>query len=416
MVDIKHLDNTFKKLAKVEFGLEFNTLNEHLLFNAIDSRIKQTGATGRESYLLQLTDNRVELSELICLLTNNETYFFREASQIKFLTDFLLPKIMAENSTNEPLRILSLGCSTGAEPYSIAMALQQQFGAEAAARAYTILGADVDNKALEQARDASYYSMAFRGVSIELQRRFFIEEKNIDASLLSKLVLKAEIRDRVTFYQTNIISECIPPEITDIDVIFFRNVSIYFDKATRFLIQKKIISMLKPNGYLLVGLTESMSNDLGLLTLKQQGDIFYFAKGEKAKQTEVAKNSQLDKRKTAKQIVVKETRPISLVKIPRQKPRVVSQIENKQDIKSLVQNKQYEAAIPLLEKLAADHSETIEHLLLHAFILFNRQEFDKASVFTYKALDKDALSVDAFLLLGMIAKWQEQLDDAIRWF
>jgi chemotaxis protein methyltransferase CheR len=88
-IDNKLEFESFKKLAKDEFGLEFSSQNEHLLVSAINTRIKTTGVSSSLLYFQHLKDNSKELAELVCLLTNNETYFFREASHFKFMWLFL---------------------------------------------------------------------------------------------------------------------------------------------------------------------------------------------------------------------------------------------------------------------------------------------------------------------------------------
>jgi len=404
----------FKELAKVEFGLNFYNKNEHLLLKAINTRIKVHGLESQRHYYRKLQGNHDELKELVSLLTNNETYFYREPKQLEFLCEFLVPKIQADNPVGRPIRILSIGCSIGAEPYSIAMVLHQKFGA-AAAKMFTILGGDVDGKALEKARVGRYRSMEFRAISPQLQQRYFIQDKS------SGFILDPEIRQMVSLHYMNIVSNTIAPELRNMDIIFFRNVSIYFDPATRLVIQKKIASLLKNQGYLIVGMTESMSNDFGFLKLKHEGNIFYFAK-EKAngivkttgKSVKAGLEIPVQKSQTVKSSL-NHYKSSDLNVNRRSYQKTITTNQNNESA-NLVDKKDYEKAIQILDTLPGDSHSTLKNFLLQSFILFNRQDFEHSRDYALRALDMAPFTVDGFLLLGMISKWQDHLQDAIDWF
>lgn len=425
----------FHKLTKVEFGLDFQGKNEAMLIKAIQIRMQANSLHNQYDYYHQLSKDKNELQELVCLLTINETYFYREADHLKFLTDSVVPKLQASKTTNDPIRILSIGCSTGAEPYSIAMALDQKY-AGIVDNSFTIIGADVDYRALESARTARYNSLAFRALDENLKQHYFIEEGSSqqygDQSKNTYFVLKPEIQKRVSFHYMNIISDIIEPKMKKMDVIFFRNVSIYFDSVTLLSIHKKFASMLNPNGYLIVGLTESMSNNVGLLKLKKQDTLFYFQKQDIKSTAAEFKVKNLNPIKTNKKIFSVKTREIlakpsktlasTNIVIRTDENTCTNKGEEKntnslESAKALVLQKYYDKALLLLDDLSVYFGkEKTEGLLLRAFILFNRQEFDKAYKDALQVLDLTPFSVDVFLLLGMIVKWQKNPDKSISWF
>ncbi len=390
--------SVFKKLVKTKFGLDFYGKNESALIKAINTRIKANGLKGRHDYYHKLVENKDELQELICLLTINETYFYRESVQIEFLVNSLIPKIQSRYSVTNRIRILSMGCSTGAEPYSIAMELHQKFGPTAAGL-FTIMGGDVDSSALKIAMAAHYKSMEFRTLSPKLKQRYFVPDGS------SGFIIKPEIRRMVSFQHMNIISQTIPSDMQGMDVIFFRNVSIYFDQATRLSIHKKITSMLKPEGYLIVGMTESLANNFGLLSLKNKGDIFYFKKEIIAKTCPVQKqfpetrklfshaHGKLFTNKHAKKRIAKPTSnnlsstpAITATFMPFKnnsntlndtacseatynEQTCSKKSYNKDNILVLLHEKKYDTALLLLQHISGNDHEKAKLLCLRAFIL-----------------------------------------------
>jgi len=392
----------FKELAKQEFGLDFYNKNEQQLLKAIDKRSKLHGYGLYQDYYEFLNDNREELLELVCLLTNNETYFYREPKQLAFLCEFLVPKIQTEITLMKPIRILSIGCSIGAEPYSIAMALKQKYG-NAAKYMFDILAADVDSRALKVAKAGNYRSMEFRSIPPHLQQQYFSQEKNGDFTLAE------EIREMVSFHHLNVVSDNVANQLKNIDIVFFRNVSIYFDQSTRQAIQKKIITLLKPKGYLLVGMTESMSNDFGLLNLKHQGDVFYFVKDESPSKLEQSpiKAQELKKKEIPANQVHDKAVKISL-------PETLIQINHKNE--TLVAKDGYDKALKMLDNLSSDSTSTSQYFLLKSFILYHQKDYEHSRDYALRVLDIEPFTIDGFLLLGLISKCQGHTDDAIDWF
>lgn len=260
-----------KALVKSRLGLSFEGQGEPPLRRAIERRLAATGASASLDYVARLAQDPEELDALASLLTINETYFYREPEHLRLLTDHLAPALLRTRPPGRPVRILCVGCATGEEPYSIRMALRERWG-EASDRDFAITGADLDREALAAARRSRYRPLAFRALDPALRARWFTATPEGDWRLADS------IRDSVDFLQLNLLAASYPDTLGGQDLIFYRNLSIYFDAPTRQLVMGRLGGLLQPAGYLIVGLAETLANDYGLLTLREQGGVWYFSK------------------------------------------------------------------------------------------------------------------------------------------
>ena len=235
----------FQTLIKARTGLMLEDANSaDKLASSIQVGMELECIHSPERYLAQLTENQQSFQALINRLTINETYFFREPEQIDLLVDVFIPQWQHQFG-GRPIRILSAGCSSGEEPYSIVIALIERFG-EAALSGFNVVGADIDSQVLAKAMKARYNEFSFRGVSVDRRHRFF--DRIGDA-----FQLKETIRQQVAFKELNLFAPMQSPELREFDVIFFRNVSIYFDTPTRKTIQQNLSQMLTDQGVLMIG-------------------------------------------------------------------------------------------------------------------------------------------------------------------
>ncbi|HSO80469.1 MAG TPA: protein-glutamate O-methyltransferase CheR [Chromatiaceae bacterium] len=260
-----------KALVKSRLGLSFEGQGEQPLRRAIERRLAETGAAASLDYVARLAQDPEELDALASLLTINETYFYREPEHLRLLTDHLAPELLRTRPPGRPVRILCVGCATGEEPYSIRMALRERWGNESD-RDFAITGADLDREALAAARRGRYRPLAFRALDPERQARWFTATPEGDWRLADS------IRGSVDFLQLNLLAATYPEALAGQDLIFYRNLSIYFDAPTRQIVMGRLGDLLQPAGYLLVGLAETLANDYGLLTLRDQGGVWYFSK------------------------------------------------------------------------------------------------------------------------------------------
>jgi len=191
-----------------------------------------------------------EFSAVVDLLTIHETYFFREDHQLHALTREILPELMKQRE-DRTLRIWSAGCSTGEEVYSIAMLLAEQ--PSLGDWRVEISGSDISQRVLETARRGVYPQSAFRTTPRELQARYFHQDEGgyrIDDS----------IKRMVNFFSFNLAETDRAVIIPKMDVIFCRNVIIYFDLPVKKRVVEMFWQRLRPDGYLLLGHSESLMN------------------------------------------------------------------------------------------------------------------------------------------------------------
>ncbi|NGZ06473.1 MAG: protein-glutamate O-methyltransferase CheR [Magnetococcales bacterium] len=265
---MKELDlSPFKELIKNRCGLQFEAGNEAILRRALQERIDFLHTRPDGYYALLLTRSQ-EFQELVNRLTINETYFFREPEQIALVANRLIPRLLATRQGQGPIRLLSAGCSSGEEPYTIIIALMERYG-ESAGRLFQVFGCDIDSTALAKARLARYSEFSFRGLDPGLRSRYF--HKGADGYHLDQ-----RVRSLVTFLECNLLADTLSLEPGRIDIILFRNVSIYFDAPTRRIILEKLASLLNPDGILIPGTSETMANDLGILHLVEEDGCYIF--------------------------------------------------------------------------------------------------------------------------------------------
>jgi chemotaxis protein methyltransferase CheR len=436
----------FKLLVKERCGLSCEGNSEEKLAHALAERSAALAIKPAE-YYARLTANDAEFQELVNLLTINETYFFREPEQIRLLVDRLAPCFLAAHAGRAPVRILSAGCSSGEEPYSLVMALIDKYG-ESVSRLFTFAGGDIDSSVLAKARNARYTDFSFRGVSPDVRSRYFDKDRWGN-------VLKEQVKSQVSFHELNLLASRFPPALHSFDIIFFRNVSIYFDTPTRKIIQHNLASLMKDDGVLVIGTAETLANDLGVLPLVEDDGFYYFVKGHPSLPPTAAFNPALHStahRWASSTASTSEAHPHaappaptapllpawSLAVFPQP---LVSELVSELEIKAapifaspkpqavvdrqglaldsarqLTRDKCYDEALPQLDAVLGVDPCNAEAQLLKAYVLMNRKDFAAAEDLAQLVLAVDAWSVDALLLLGLAAKWRQQGEAAIRWF
>ena len=189
--------------------------------------------------------------KIVEALTTNETTFFRDVHPFDSLRDHVIPALLAARPATQPLRIWSAACSTGQEPYSIAMLVRTHFASLPGGR-LKFLGTDVAESILARAREARYRQLEInRGLPAALMVKYF-ERDGTDWTL------EASIRSMVEFKQFNLVTPSTP--FPQADIVFLRNVLIYFDEATRGAVLRRVRAALAPDGYLFLGCAETTAS------------------------------------------------------------------------------------------------------------------------------------------------------------
>jgi chemotaxis protein methyltransferase CheR len=389
----------FQTLIKTRTGLMLEDDNSrHKLDIALRESMAALNITAPEIYFAYLTNHATEFQSLINRLTINETYFFRESEHLSLLVDTLIPRLRHTQS-HRPIRILSAGCSSGEEPYSIVMALVERLGEQAMQHIQVIAG-DIDSQVLEKAKEGRYYEFSFRGVSAERRHRFFTRQGEV-------YQLNAQIRQQVQFRELNLFALPSIHELQPFDVIFFRNVSIYFDSNTRKEILHNLVKVLTPDGALIIGTAETLANDFGILALVEENGVFYFVPKNRLV---LGQNPRLSVplRIPNSPVVTSQPSPAPLQQLSVQK-----EYDN---VMQLIQEKRYDLALLRIEALDRVQQQDHRVALLHAFVLLNRKQWTEAEMLLQKRLSADQWCLDTLILLGLSAKWQHQPTQALVWF
>jgi chemotaxis protein methyltransferase CheR len=207
--------------------------------------------------------------DIMSIITTNETYFFRESFQLKAFTDEIIPEIVEakKKKCDRSLRIWSAGCSTGEEPYSIAMLLIES-GLVKGWRV-EIIGTDISHRVLQQARKGVYGKSSFRATDAAYVESYFEEQDG-------GYRISDTVREFVTISQLNLFDHNRLALLGRMDVIFCRNVIIYFDQTAKQKVVEAFCQSLYPGGFLLLGHSESLMNISTLFSLRHlKNDMVY---------------------------------------------------------------------------------------------------------------------------------------------
>lgn len=237
-------------------GLNFTEDSKYLLEKRLAKRLHLHKLKNFKDYyyFLRYNPNKdQELSEVIDQLTTNETYFFREDFQLRTFVEDILPEIRKrkELEGKKTLRIWSAGCSSGEEPYTIAMLLLNQPWLRS--WRIEVIGTDISQRVLHMAREGVYGDASFRSTEPLQKERFFTEVEG-------KFRIKDEVRNLVSISHLNLFDTSRIALLGKMDVIFCRNVIIYFDPAGKRNVIENFFQRLVPEGFLLLGHSESLIN------------------------------------------------------------------------------------------------------------------------------------------------------------
>ena len=242
-------------LARSEAGLVLPPGKATMVQSRLRARIRELGIADLDSYskFVCSDEGKSERRLMISALTTNVSHFFREPHHFDILRDRALPGLIARARAGERVRIWSAGCSSGQEPYSIGMVLLQA-APDLAQRDVLILASDIDPRILEKAEGAQYSGQQIAGIP-EALRKSYLEPGQDDDTF----GVTANVRRLVRFRELNLLATW--PMPSQFDVIFCRNVVIYFDLETQSRLWPRFHKMLKPDGWFFVGHSERISDE-----------------------------------------------------------------------------------------------------------------------------------------------------------
>jgi chemotaxis protein methyltransferase CheR len=249
-------EEEFRRLAEFLYrrtGMVFSESKRYFVERRLTERMAATASVRFSDYFAYLRgEAQGEVEQLINAFTVNETYFYREDHQLECLSKDLLRERTLVKSPGDTIRIWSAPCSTGEEPYSIAIWLLENWS-QADSYNIEIVGSDIDTKVLEAAAEGLFGKRALMRLSPELIARYFHRVDEEHWQILD------DLRSSVRFSRVNLIEMRETRIEGRFDVIFCRNVLIYFDDESRRIAAENLYDSLLPGGYICLGHTESMS-------------------------------------------------------------------------------------------------------------------------------------------------------------
>ncbi len=233
--------------------MSFDDNKRYFIDRRLAERIAATGSNSFQSYFAILrSDVEHEIQHLVNAFTVNETYFYREDHQLRCMTGNLLRNVLTRKRTGDSVRIWSIPCSTGEEPYSIAMWLMENWS-EVDDHNIEIVASDIDTRALKTAAEGIYGARALMRLSQDVIDRYF--ERLNDGHVR----IDPGLRESVQFTRANLIDAQDMAHYRDFDIVFCRNVLIYFDDASRRMAAENLYDCMRPGGYICLGHSETMS-------------------------------------------------------------------------------------------------------------------------------------------------------------
>ena len=251
-------ENDFKYLTQLiheTTGISLKSDKQELVYGRLSRRLRELGLTSFNQYCdLLKNDDKDEAVHFINAITTNVTHFFRENHHFEFLKDTLIPELIREKSSayQPKLRIWSAGCSSGNEPYSIAMVLKECIS-NASRWDVKILATDLDSNILNVAKQGIYPYSSMKTVTEDRRKRWFKSGSGINDGTVK---VSRDLKDLISYKKLNLMDTW--PMEGKFDFIFCRNVAIYFDTQTREKIIDRFADQLTDNGYLFVGHSETL--------------------------------------------------------------------------------------------------------------------------------------------------------------
>lgn len=255
MLSIPLIDSTFKDLRDYIYnksGIYIADKKKYLIENRLSRILREKRLNNFEDYLkiIKVSSNGTELTRLFDAVTTNETYFFREPQQLDVFVDTVIPKILTTKKAGQKIRVWSAACSSGEEPYTISIMLAEKL---LSTSQFEIFASDLSEGVLASAKKAEYNSYSVRNIPEHYLKKYFSNSGHTHK-------LNSPVKNSVKFNKINLIDDRNTKSLCRMDIIFCRNVLIYFDVKSKRKVVSNLYDSLNPGGYLLIGSSESLHN------------------------------------------------------------------------------------------------------------------------------------------------------------
>lgn len=244
---------SIRDLVYKHFGIHLTDQKRSLVVGRLQKLVRQKGYSTFQEYfnLLFHGGNDQLLGELVDRISTNHTFFFRENEHFTFFSETVLPEMAAKHASDKDLRIWCAAASSGEEPYTILMTMMEFFGTGYASWNAGLLGTDISDQALTIARNGRYSEEKMEGVPPNLRKKYFTHQPD------GTWMVQPKMQKEATFRRFNLMNTHLPFK-RQFDVIFCRNVMIYFDQQTRLALVERLYQATAPGGYLFIGHSESI--------------------------------------------------------------------------------------------------------------------------------------------------------------
>jgi chemotaxis protein methyltransferase CheR len=423
----------FMRLVAQRTGLHIRHQDREGFAKKIWSRIKALKFSLETYYRFLETNSpqsEQEWQELAPLITTGESYLFRDRGQFTILRDRLLPELIAKHRNIRTLRIWSAGCSTGEEPYSIAIVLKELI-TDIEKWNIFILGTDINPEAINKAQKGVYNAWSFRLVNPDIQKRHFQAGKE-------EWQLDQKIIKMVTFRCGNLVKDPFDSNSSDIyglDLIICRNVFVYFESQAIAQVLKKFYHVLKPGGYLIAGHAEIQGQNLTAWqhrvfpesVIYQRGENSITSNGNDSQpyQSSVLgsqshpKPQKINSSNRSSSPETKLTATSNWFPIPVPEPTTAPNPNPQviwQEVEALFHKKDYAQALKKTEQLLNSHPRHFDAYSLCAQLHANLGEYDKAVQYCQQAIQINSLAAEPHYLLAHIAQEQGNIEAAKQLF
>jgi chemotaxis protein methyltransferase CheR len=436
---------SFVDLIATTLGLRVREQEENALGHKLLKRVQKLGLPSLEAYYQLLVSGHesvfkdAEWRELINILTINESYLFRDQGQFALLKNRILPELIQSkqqlSDQQRTIRIWSAGCSTGEEAYSLAILLKELIPTEQFWN-ILVLGTDIDELALAQAKQGVYSDWSFRSVNPQIQKKYFRSHRQ-------GWEVDPEIRSMVTFQLGNLVQDDYPhvqSRIYNLDLILCRNVFIYFSVAAIASVLERFYQALAPNGYLMTGHTELHGQDLGQFQVKtfpesvlyqrQAANLQVAAPVQTLPVNEVSKvlpYSSMVRSPGSQNLGFREQQPDRIRTQNVSEQRILgSNIEPRSDVRvkqqqeaialnnlvTLISSKLYIRAIETARQLISQSPNCFQAYYLLAEAYANSGDHANAMQVCQQVLQLNPFAVEPLYLLAQISQEQGNLEEA----
>ncbi len=413
----------FKSFLLEHSGLHFSQHNHRILERGLMRRVQALRMESLSTYFDFLTatpDNYDEINKLLGLLTIGETSFFRYRSHREAVLNYVIPRLKEQNKSHGKLRFWSAGCSTGEEPYSLAILLLENFP-ELVDWDIQILATDINKRALRQAREGLYGERSLRMMEEVLKERYFEKVDNY-------FLLSEQARRMVRFDYLNLQTDPFPAAknaTCDIDLLLCRNVLIYFEIETTRRIIEKFTQVLRPQGFLFMGHAETMQNVSDQFQRHHQHNAFFYQRKERASiATGVTKSVPAKNIRPTETVGQVPTKPRSQSSLAALVPSKTVLAETQKvilrnpeqlyrDALFAFDHEKFAESAKLFELMLEQQPTNAKALVGKGLLLANQGKNDDARICCARAIKENDLLPEAYLLRGLILDMEGILERAL---